>query len=114
MTRLNVVLLLALVASALALVQTAYESRRLFAEIERAKAELARLESDHARLTAERQAQATNLRVERLARDRLQMAPISPQVTQYVSDAPRRSPAAADAAEAARASGAQAPTGGQR
>ncbi len=87
MTRLNFVLLVALVLSALALVQTAYEARRLFAEIERAKAELARLESDHARLVAERQAQATNLRVERLARDRLQMTAITPQVTQYVSDA---------------------------
>jgi cell division protein FtsL len=114
MTRLNIMLLLALVASALALVQTAYESRRLFAEIERAKTELARLESDHARLLAERQAQATNLRVERLARDRLQMAPISPQVTQYVSDAPRRPPGAAATAEAARASGAQAQPRGQR
>ncbi|MFM7971414.1 MAG: cell division protein FtsL [Betaproteobacteria bacterium] len=99
MTRLNLVLMLALVLSALALVQTAYESRRLFAEIERAKAELARLESDHARLLAERQAQATNLRVERLARDRLQMVPISPQVTQYVSDAPRRPNAPASGAE---------------
>jgi cell division protein FtsL len=99
MTRLNLVLILALVLSALALVQTAYESRRLFAEIERAKGELARLESDHARLLAERQAQATNLRVERLARDRLQMTPISPQVTQYVSDAPRRPNAAAPGAE---------------
>ncbi|MEY2729358.1 MAG: cell division protein FtsL [Pseudomonadota bacterium] len=99
MTRLNLVLILALVLSALALVQTAYESRRLFAEIERAKAELARLESDHARLLAERQAQATNLRVERLARDRLQMAPISPQVTQYVSDVPRRPNAVASGAE---------------
>jgi cell division protein FtsL len=89
-TRLNLFLLVALVISALALVQTAYEGRRLFAEIEKAKAELARLEADHARLLAERQAQATNLRVERLARDRLQMMPITPQVTQYVSDAPRK------------------------
>ncbi|MBM3389523.1 MAG: cell division protein FtsL [Betaproteobacteria bacterium] len=99
MTRLNLVLMLALVLSALALVQTAYESRRLFAEIERAKADLARLESDHARLLAERQAQATNLRVERLARNRLQMTPISPQVTQYVIDAPRRPGASAQAPE---------------
>ena len=90
MSRLNIALLLALVLSALALVQTAYESRRLFAEIEKAKADLTRLESDHARLLAERQAQATNLRVERLARDRLQMTPITPQVTQYVTDGPRR------------------------
>ena len=90
MSRLNIALLLALVLSALALVQTAYESRRLFAEIEKAKADLSRLESDHARLLAERQAQATNLRVERLARDRLQMTPITPQVTQYVNDGSKR------------------------
>jgi len=102
-SRLNLALLLALVMSALALVQMAYESRRLFAEIERAKADLARLESDHARLLAERQAQATNLRVERLARDRLQMAPITPQVTQYVSDAPR--PAAAPVSEGSNGAG---------
>lgn len=90
MSRLNILLLVALVLSALALVQTAYESRRLFAEIEKAKSDLSRLQSDHARLLAERQAQATNLRVERLARDRLQMTPITPQVTQYVSDGSRR------------------------
>lgn len=90
MTRLNMVLIVALVLSALALVQTAYEARRLFAEIDRTRAELARLEAEHARLLAERQAQATNLRVERLARDRLQMMPVTPAVTHYVSDAPRR------------------------
>lgn len=84
MTRLNLLLLAALVVSALFLVHTAYESRRLFAEIEKAKTEAARLEAEHARLLAERQAQATNLRVERLARDRLQMTPITPAVTQYV------------------------------
>ena len=114
MSRLNFVLLVALVLSALALVQTAYESRRLFAEIEKAKAELARLESDHARLLAERQAQATNLRVERLARDRLQMAPITPQVTQYVSEAPRRVVGAGEASESNKASTAPAPAGGAR
>lgn len=97
MTRMNMLLLAALIVSALLLVHTAYESRRLFAEIERAKAENARLEAEHARLLAERQAQATNLRVERLARDRLQMTPITPAVTQYVVDAP-----AADAASAPR------------
>ena len=90
MTRLNLALMLALVLSALALVRTAYDARRLFADIERARTEGARLDADHARLLAERQAQATNLRVEKIARDRLQMVPISPAVTQYVTDAPRR------------------------
>ena len=95
MTRLNLALLGVLIVSALMMVHTAYEARRLFADIERAKAEAARLESDHVRLLAERHAQATNLRVERLARDKLHMAPISPAVTQYVADAPSRAVSAA-------------------
>ena len=94
MSRLNLALLLALVISALMLVQTAYEARRLFAEIEKAKAELARLESDHVRLLAERAAQATNLRVEKLARDRLQMVPVTPAVTQYVAEPASRTASA--------------------
>jgi len=104
MSRLNVLLLVALLLSALTLVKTAYDGRRVFADIEKAKAEQARLESDHARLLAERHAQATNLRVERLARDRLNMAPITPAVTHYVG-APRAASAPAPAASA--------PSGGQ-
>lgn len=110
MTRLNLMLLAALVISALMLVHTAYESRRLFAEIEKAKAETARLEAEHARLMAERQAQATNLRVERLARDRLQMTPVTPAVTQYVVDA---APGAAASALAAPAASRPAASGGR-
>lgn len=94
MSRLNLFLLALLVISALMLVQTAYEARRLFAEIEKAKVELGRLESEHARLLAERAAQATNLRVERLARDRLQMVPVTPAVTQYVVEPSRRAASA--------------------
>jgi cell division protein FtsL len=89
MSRLNLLLLIVLVLSGLMLVHTAYESRRLFAEMEKTKAELARLDADHARLLAERHAQATNLRVERLAKERLRMVPITPAVTLYVNDAPR-------------------------
>ena len=102
MSRLNVVLLLALVISSLMLVQTAYEARRLFAEIEKAKAELARLESDHVRLLAERAGQATNLRVEKLARDRLQMVPVSPAVTQYVAEPAPRAASAPSVSKGAR------------
>ena len=67
MTRLNLVLLLAVLASALYLVRMQYESRRLFAEIERPQAEARRLEVEHERLQVEKRAQATPLRVEKLA-----------------------------------------------
>jgi cell division protein FtsL len=78
--RLNLILLLAVLASGLALVHNAYESRRLFAERERAKNEGQRLAADAERLKAERHAQATNLRVEQVARQRLGMRVISPAV----------------------------------
>lgn len=97
MSKLNVLLLAVLIGSALFLVRTAYESRRLFATIERAKGEERRLEIEYKRLDAERQAQATNLRVERVARDRLQMRTATPAVTTYVTD-----PAAAATSGAAR------------
>jgi cell division protein FtsL len=46
MTRLNLVLLLAVIASALFLVRTQYESRRLFAELDRARVDARRLASN--------------------------------------------------------------------
>jgi cell division protein FtsL len=85
MIRLNLVLLLAVMASALYLVRVQYESRRLYVEIERAQSEARRLETDRERLTAEKRGQATPLRVERLAKEQLQMRPASPAVTLYVS-----------------------------
>ena len=95
MTRLNVVLLLAVLASALFLVRTQYESRRLFAEIDRAASEARKLELEQARLQVEKRAQATPLRVEKLAKEQLQMHGASPAITQYVTLKP---PAAATSA----------------
>ena len=85
MTRLNLVLLLAVLLSAMALVQAQYESRRLFIDLERAQAESRRLQTEHERLQAEKRAQATPLRVERLAKEQLQMRPATPAITQYVT-----------------------------
>jgi cell division protein FtsL len=86
MTRVNLLLMLALVISSLYLVQTAYDSRRLFAELDKAKNEAARLEIESKRLEAEREAQATSLRVERTAREKLAMRTATPAVTVYVQD----------------------------
>ena len=86
MTRVNLLLVLALLISSLYLVRTAYDSRRLFAELDRSKNEAARLDTETKRLEAEREAQATSLRVERTARDKLAMRTASPAVTVYVQD----------------------------
>ena len=84
MTRLNLVLLLAVMVSALYLVRTQNESRRLFAEIDRSVSEGRRLETEHERLQLEKRAQATPARVEKLAREQLQMRGATPAITQYV------------------------------
>ena len=85
MIRLNLVLLLAVLASALYLVNVQYESRRLFAELDRSRSESRRLELDNERLQVEKRAQATPLRVEKLAKEQLQMRTASPAITLYVS-----------------------------
>ena len=85
MTRLNLVLLLAVLASALYLVRTQYESRRLYVELEKATAKNHVLEAENERLQVENRAQATPLRVEKLAKEKLQMRTVTPAITQYVS-----------------------------
>lgn len=100
MTRLTVLLVIALVASSLYLVRSAYEARRLFAELDRARGQQRQLELEHKRLEAERHAQATNLRVEKVARERLAMRGATPALTLYVADP--GAPAASDAAETSR------------
>jgi cell division protein FtsL len=88
-TRLNILLVVVLIASSLYLVHVTYQSRRLYAELDRAQAEQRGLDTEHERLKAELQAQATPLRVERMAREKLAMRTATPGVTQYVRyDAP--------------------------
>jgi cell division protein FtsL len=85
MTRVSFALLVAVLASALYLVHTQYESRRLYVELGKAAAQGRKLEMDNDRLQVEKRAQATPLRVEKLARDRLQMRTTTPAITQYVT-----------------------------
>lgn len=104
MTRLNIVLLLAVLASAIYLVHTQYESRRLFTELDRATVEARRLETEHQRLQVEKRAQATPLRVEKIAHAQLNMRTATPAITQYVSDPQGVAAAAAATAATAAAS----------
>jgi cell division protein FtsL len=88
MNKLNLLLLLALLASSLVLVNTSYESRRVFAQLDKARGEQQRLDAEYKRLDAERQGQATHLRVDRVARDKLGMRTATPGLTQFVVDPP--------------------------
>lgn len=86
--RLNIVLLIALLGAALLQVHQSHEGRKLFAELERAKSEGRKLEADVHRVNAEREGEATNLRVDQLARERLNMRPITPALTLGAASSP--------------------------
>ena len=88
MTRLNLVLLIAVLFSALYLVRTQYESRRLYVELEKTAALSRKLETDRERLQVEKRAQATPLRVEQISKERLQMRTATPAITEYVRHKP--------------------------
>jgi cell division protein FtsL len=94
MTKLNLILLIAVIASALVLVKTAYDARRLFNADHRADVEAVRLQGEHKRLEAERELQATNQRVDKSARERLKMTTATPAITMYESAAAASAPAA--------------------
>jgi cell division protein FtsL len=87
MTRINVLLLAAVLATMLYIVKIQYESRQLFVAIEKATVEVRKLEFSHAALQVESRAQATPLIIEKLAKERLQMRSATPAVTQYISNA---------------------------
>ena len=92
MNKAHWILLIVLLASCLALVRSASESRRVFAELDKARQEQRRLEAEYKRLDAERQAQGTHLRVEKVAREKLRMNTASPGVTAYVYDSMASAP----------------------
>lgn len=84
MMRLNIALFVAVLATMLYVVRTQYEARQLFVEIEKATIEVRRLEVDNATLQVDKRAQATPLRIEKLAQERLHMRSAAPAVTQYL------------------------------
>jgi cell division protein FtsL len=84
LSKLNLLLLLALLGSCLLLVRSAYESRRVFAALDDARVEQQLLDAEFKRLDAERQQQATNHKVDRVARDRLGMNTVTPGATTAV------------------------------
>ena len=84
MLKVNLMLLVAVVASAMYLVQLQYQSRRLFVEVEKAQAQSRKLEIERERLEVDKRSSATPLRIEKIAKEQLQMRTATPAVTQYV------------------------------
>lgn len=112
-TRLNLLLLLAVLATAMFLVHTQYQSRQLYTQYYKAQSESRVLETEFERLQVEKRAQATPLRVERLAKEQIKMRTTTPAMTLYVrpdgSVIPAVPPAPPAAPAAIGAAGARAP-----
>ena len=85
--RVNILLAIVLVLSCLWLIRTSHESRHLFVELDKAQTQSHELQLDFERLQVDKRAQATPLRVEKLARDKLRMFNNTPSVTHYVNTA---------------------------
>lgn len=86
MLRLNVLLLLSVMVSALYLVQTQYASRSLYTEVHRATNAARQLATEYQRLQVELRTQSAPARIETLALQQ-GMQGVSPAITHYVQDA---------------------------
>ena len=78
MTRVNIVLLIVLVACALSLVTSRHQARRTFVALERVQAAGRALETEYGQLQLEQSTWGMPARVEKIARDQLRMQLPSP------------------------------------
>ena len=87
--RVNLVLMALLVASALLLVTSQYQSRHLFIELERAQAQARQLEIEWAQLQLDQSSLSTHGRIESHATRMLSMVAVTPDRTQYLTKGAR-------------------------
>ena len=84
--KLNVVLTVLLVGCALSVVNARYQARHLFIDQEKLQQQQRQLEIDWAQLQLDQSTLGKNERIEQIARSELNMAPLSPARTQYLTE----------------------------
>ena len=83
--KVNAILTTVLVACALFVVNSQYQSRRLFIELERAQSAAKHLEIEWAQLQLDQSTLAKHARIETNARRDLNMVSVTPERTQYLT-----------------------------
>lgn len=83
--RISAILTIALVACALSVVNAQYQARRLFIELERAQSAARQLDIEWAQLQLDQSTLGKNARIETNARRDLNMVPVTPARTQYLT-----------------------------
>ena len=87
MLRLNVILIVLVLASALGVVASQHQARKLFVELEREQTKMKALEVEWGQLQLEQGTWSGHARIEKLAREQLKMQP--PETDQMIAlDAP--------------------------
>ncbi|MES2151014.1 MAG: cell division protein FtsL [Pseudomonadota bacterium] len=84
--KLNLVLVALLVACALSLVNAQYRAHHLFADMETLTQQARQLDIDWAQLQLDQSTLGKNARIEQIARTDLNMVPLTPARTQYLTE----------------------------
>jgi len=84
--KINVVLTALLVGCALSVVNARYQRNHLFIDQEKLLQQQRQLEIDWAQLQLDQSTLGKNERIEQIARSQLDMAPLSPARTQYLTE----------------------------
>ena len=84
--KLNVALAAGLIACGLTLVSARYQARHLFIELERLQQQSRQLDIDWAQLQLDQSTLGKNERIEQIARTELNMTPLTPARTQYLTE----------------------------
>jgi cell division protein FtsL len=84
--KLNLFLTALLVGCALSLVNAQYKARHLFIELERLQQQGRQLDIDWAQLQLDQSTLGKNARIEQIARTDLNMTPLTPTRTQYLTE----------------------------
>jgi len=84
--KMNAVLAALLVICALSLVKAQYEARHLFIELERTQSQARQLDIEWAQLQLDQSTLGKHARIEEIARRDLEMTPLTPARTQYLTE----------------------------
>jgi cell division protein FtsL len=85
-TKINLVLVAVLVCCALSLVNAQYRARHLFIDLENMQQQARQLDIDWAQLQLDQSTLGKNARIEQIARTDLNMTPLTPARTQYLTE----------------------------
>lgn len=84
--KVNVVLTTVLVGCALSVVNARYQARQLFIDLGRLQQQARQLDIDWAQLQLDQSTLGKNERIEQIARTELNMTPLTPARTQYLTE----------------------------